>query len=129
MILPHPLTALAKALRVRQTEAEKCLWMELRNRRLSDAKFRRQYATGHYILDFICLEKKLVIELDGSQHLGQQTYDNERTRYLTKQGFQVLRFWSDEVFLNLDGVLERIREYLEPPSPAEDGDLSRQRER
>src|SRR3990167_2529405 len=112
MIKPHPLTSLAKALRSRQTDAEKQLWMNLRDRQLKLAKFKRQYAVGGYIVDFICIEKKLIIEVDGGQHMEHQRHDATRTAYLNGQGFHVLRFWNNEVLSNLEGVLERMGEYL-----------------
>ncbi|MBI4357107.1 MAG: endonuclease domain-containing protein [Gammaproteobacteria bacterium] len=108
----HPFIPLAKALRKHQTDAEKLLWMMLRNRQLNHAKFKRQYAIGNYIVDFICIEKKLVIEIDGGQHIEQQPYDEVRTTHLNKQGFHVLRFWNNEVLLMVEAVLEQIRKHL-----------------
>jgi len=104
-----------KNLRKSQTEAEARLWSHLRNRNLNGIKFRRQRIVLGYIVDFICIDKKLIIELDGGQHASQtsyykmRTYDNIRTQKLQKEGFQVLRFWNNEVFDNLEGVLEMIR--------------------
>ena len=84
--------AKAKQLRKNSTQAETWLWRQLRNRQLAGCKFRRQHAIGPYIVDFVCLEKQLVIELDGGQHQDQSSYDEQRTRYLNSLGFQVLRF-------------------------------------
>ncbi|BBA35440.1 uncharacterized protein sS8_3503 [Methylocaldum marinum] len=100
---------LARALRKQQTDAEKLLWSRLRNRQLQGCKFRRQQPIGPYIADFLSLEPKLIIELDGGQHTEQQEQDNQRTRYLQALGYRVLRFWNHEVLNDLDAVLEAIR--------------------
>jgi very-short-patch-repair endonuclease len=100
---------LARSLRKQQTEAERLLWSRLRNRQLQGCKFRRQQPIGPYIADFLSLEPKLIIELDGGQHAEQQEQDNQRTRYLQALGYRVLRFWNHEVLNDLDAVLEAIR--------------------
>jgi very-short-patch-repair endonuclease len=100
---------LARALRKHQTDAEKLLWNRLRNRQLENCKFRRQQAVGPYITDFLCLEPKLVIELDGGQHSTQMEQDEQRPRYLQSLGYRVLRFWNHEVLRETDTVLEAIR--------------------
>ena len=82
----------ARNLRKTQTEAEQLLWCSLRNRRFLGYKFRRQYIIGGYITDFVCLEHKLIIELDGQQHQAQQEYDGIRTNYLKALGFRVSAF-------------------------------------
>ncbi len=82
----------ARNLRQLATDAEHRLWQRLRNRQVCGAKFRRQHPVPPYIVDFVCLEKKLVIEADGGQHIEQQTYDEKRTAFLQAQGFRVLRF-------------------------------------
>src|SRR5262245_19988743 len=97
---------LSRNLRLNQTDVERFLWTRLRNRRLAGAKFRRQQVIGHYIVDFICLEMKLIVELDGSQHAQNLMYDNQRTASLKSRGFRVIRFGDNEVLSNLDGVLE-----------------------
>ncbi|MBI4311255.1 MAG: endonuclease domain-containing protein [Chloroflexi bacterium] len=74
------------------------LWRPLRGRGLEGHKFRRQHPIGKYVVDFVCLEKRLVIELDGSQHLEQQAYDADRTKWLESEVYGVLRFWDNEVF-------------------------------
>lgn len=109
------LTQRARELRRDQTEAEKVLWMKLRNRQVNGVKFRRQQPIGSFIVDFVSLEKKLVIEVDGGQHNLSPTIDidQNRTSYLEEQGFQVLRFWNNDVVKNVEGVLERISEILE----------------
>jgi very-short-patch-repair endonuclease len=101
-------TAKARALRKSQTATEARLWQHLRGRRLSSYKFRRQEAIGPYIVDFVSYERKLIIELDGSQHGPNEEYDKTRTRRLVAGGFKVLRFWDNDVFKNIDGVLETI---------------------
>ena len=81
-------------------------------------KFKRQEPIGHYIADFLCLEHKLIIELDGSQHLDEAHYDAERTRWLNERGFTVLRFWNDEVLKNMVAVLEQIHLAITSPTAA-----------
>ena len=112
------LKILARSLRRNQTDTEKKLWGFLRSRQFKGFKFRRQQPVDRYVADFCCLEKKLVIELDGGQHGGRQDQDAERTRFLEGKGFKVIRVWDNEVFENLEVVLELIRQRLEgSPSP------------
>jgi very-short-patch-repair endonuclease len=99
-------------LRESQTDAERRLWYRLRNRNFENHKFRRQHILRGYIVDFVCLEKKLVIELDGGQHAERTEYDSARTLKLEADGFQVMRFWNNEIFNNLDGILETIYKAL-----------------
>jgi very-short-patch-repair endonuclease len=99
---------LQRRLRNDMTPAEKALWRVLRNRQLSCIKFRRQHPYGNYILDFVSLEIKLVIEIDGGQHSEQAIYDAIRTSELQAAGFQVLRFWNNEVLQDIDAVKEKI---------------------
>ena len=109
---------LAKELRKHSTDAERHLWQHLRGRQILNAKFRRQHVIHPYIIDFVCLENKLIIEVDGSQHIEQQNYDEDRTKFLESQGFHVLRFWNNEVLTQIDSVLEVIyRELEKQPSP------------
>ncbi len=98
----------SKALRQNLTNAERLLWHYLRNKQLDGYKFRRQQAMGNYIVDFVCLSKKIIIELDGGQHQEQQSYDSQRDNFLQQQGYKVLRFWNNDVFNNCFGVLEKI---------------------
>ncbi len=100
------LTTRARELRQRMTEAEKLLWSSLRRRSLG-IKFRRQVPVGPFIVDFLCVQARLVIEIDGGQHLGNSS-DADRSRWLEKQGYRVLRFWNHDVLKNLEGVVERI---------------------
>ena len=102
------LTNRARSLRQNQTDVEHLLWQKLRNRQLVNVKFRRQFPIDPFIVDFACLELKLIIELDGSQHFDQAHYDNERSLYLAQRGFKVIRFWNNEVINNIEGVLEKI---------------------
>lgn len=99
-------------LRKEPTLAERKLWALIRNDQLG-VNFRRQHAVGNYIPDFICIEKKLIIELDGSQHLEQAEYDEERTKYLNSLGYKVIRFWNNEVTNNMDGVILAILHTME----------------
>ena len=109
----------AKALRNNQSEAENRLWYQLRAHRFMGLKFKRQKPVGRYIVDFVCLDHRLVIELDGGQHAEQVPYDRQRDEWLRGQGYTVLRFWNNEVMQNLGGVLEQIKSALSPsPSPA-----------
>ena len=103
------LTQLAKQLRKNSTNAETRLWSRLRAKQLQGIKFRRQQPIENFIVDFVSFEKQIVIELDGGQHVMNKKKDNERDRVLTKCGFKVLRFWDNEIFDNLEGVLEVIR--------------------
>lgn len=108
----------ARQLRNDATDAERKLWQQLRGRQLFDFKFRRQYPLAGYIADFACIEAKLVIELDGGQHLKQVEYDAERSHKLAINGYKVLRFWNDDVLLRTELVLEQVCRELQPhPSP------------
>ena len=110
----NELTPLARKLRREQTPAERTLWRQLSNRKVVDAKFRRQHPIGDYIVDFVCLERGLVVELDGGQHNYPQVAvaDEERTRQIERSGYRVLRFWNNDVEGNLAGVLETIVQAL-----------------
>ena len=99
----------AKSLRSNQTDAEIKLWYHLRAHRFLGLKFKRQKPVGDYIVDFVCLEQHLVIELDGGQHATVTEYDEKRRVYLAQQGFKVLRFWNNQVLQEMESVLEAIR--------------------
>lgn len=101
-----------RRLRKRQTDAEYKLWQRLRNRQIDGCKFYRQYSIGSYILDFYCPQKKLVIELDGSQHLAAKKYDDVREANLKRYGMTTIRFWDDVVLKETDLVVEVIWEKL-----------------
>jgi very-short-patch-repair endonuclease len=102
----------ARQLRRASTDAERHLWRHLRLKNLAGCKFRRQYPVAGYIVDFVCISAKLVVELDGGQHLDAGEYDAKRTRTLEIHGFRVLRFWNDEVLLHTTDVLEVILKHL-----------------
>ncbi len=108
----------ARQLRRRATEAERILWKHLRGRQLESVKFRRQEPIGQYIVDFVTFEKMLVIELEGGQHADRKEKDRKRDEWLKHEGFEVLRIWNNDIFDNLEGVLERVRGILLYPSPS-----------
>tara|TARA_B100000614_G_C14284973_1_gene385263 strand:- start:195 stop:587 length:393 start_codon:yes stop_codon:yes gene_type:complete len=110
--MPNTRTEFARTLRRNETDAEKALWREIRNRNLNGFKFVRQYPIGPYIADFACREKALVVELDGAQH-AENMRDAERTRFINRAGFSVIRFWNEEVLRERDDVLETIVAILE----------------
>jgi very-short-patch-repair endonuclease len=114
------LTPFAKQLRKTSTDAERLLWSRLRAGRCEGMKFRRQQPIGRYIVDFVCLERRLVIELDGGQHArpDEVLRDREREEWLEKEGYTILRFWNTEVLANIMGVLEVIRATLLERSPS-----------
>lgn len=106
-----PLTPVAKKLRRNATVGERILWFRLRNRKLDGHKFKRHHPIGRYVVDFVCTDKKLVIELDGSTHLSDEARkrDGNRQKYLEGNGYVIMRFWGDEVKDDIQGVLESIR--------------------
>ncbi len=101
------LIPIARKLRKKQTPEEAKLWYFLRSRRFQNYKFRRQFPIGQYVVDFICLSKRLIIELDGGQH-NQSAEDVIRDKYLNCQNFTILRFWNNDVNQNLESVLDKI---------------------
>jgi very-short-patch-repair endonuclease len=112
----------ARQLRKNPTEAERLLWRELRLWRIDGFKFRRQQPLGPFIVDFVCLERRLVVEIDGGQHAQQGNYDNQRDGWLRDQGFVVLRFWNHDVLRGIDVIKEQIYRSLQStpylnPSP------------
>ena len=98
----------ARSLRRKGTDAEILLWQHLRNRRLLGYKFRRQVPIGKYIVDFLCEDPAIVIELDGGHHMEQASYDQIRNDWLQANGFRVFRFWNNDVMNNAEGVLESL---------------------
>jgi very-short-patch-repair endonuclease len=115
-ILTGEFVTLAKNLRRRSTDAERLLWHHLRGRQLEGFKFRRQEPIGNYIADFVCFSKKIIVELDGGQHAIEADKDFKRDSWFEGQGFKVLRFWSNEVLVNIEGVIETLlRELVYSP--------------
>jgi len=121
----------AAQLRRDRTDAENLVWQALRNRQCDGFKFRFQASIGRYVVDFLCVEAMLIVEIDGSQHTVEG--DAERTAFLESRGYRVIRFWNSDVIANLDGVLEAIRraliarigeekKTLTQPSPAKAGE-------
>jgi very-short-patch-repair endonuclease len=112
----------AKSLRTNQTEAEQKLWFHLRAHRFMNLKFKRQKPLGRYIVDFICEEIFLILEIDGGQHAEKIEYDQHRDAWLKSQGYTVLRFWNNEVMQQFEGVMQKIYLYTlayspSPPAP------------
>ncbi|MDZ4868818.1 MAG: DUF559 domain-containing protein [Alphaproteobacteria bacterium] len=114
---PPKNTERARSLRRAQTDAERAMWRVLRSRRMDGFKFRRQVPVGRYFADFLCFECKLIVELDGSQHLEQVAYDEERTRWLETQGYRVLRYWNVDLLLYEDSVAEDVWRHLQERRP------------
>ena len=108
----------ARNLRQKQTDAEQTLWRHLRARHLQGWKFRRQHQVGSYIVDFVCTDAWLIVELDGGQHADQVTYDERRTLELQAMGYRVLRFWNNDVLANPESILEVLLEALASPGPS-----------
>jgi very-short-patch-repair endonuclease len=117
----------ARQLRASATDSEHLMWRHLRGRRLRGFKFRRQFPISGYVVDFVCLDAKLIIEVDGCQHTDNVEPDARRSEILSKSGFRVVRFWNNDVLARSNDVLAEILRNLQaPPSPQP---LSRQRER
>ena len=113
------LTSRARQLRRDSTDAERLLWGTVRDRQLAGYKFRRQTPIGRYIVDFVCRERRLIIELDGGQHQRQVDYDQKRTEFLESLGYRVLRIWNHNALTDLESVADAILLQLrkEGPSP------------
>ncbi len=107
-----------RVLRSNATPQEILLWLKLRLKQLG-CKFQRQHSIGGYIVDFYCAEKRLIIEIDGSQHLDNVEYDRVRDDYFESLDYKVLRFWNNEVNKNIEGVLLKIRSVLDEPYPTQ----------
>jgi very-short-patch-repair endonuclease len=116
-MFPNRSTPFARRLRRNLTDAERKLWWRLRDRRLDGWKFRRQAPIEGFIVDFLCIDARLIIELDGGQHAVRVEADARRTAILEVAGFHVLRFWNNDVLTNLDGVLEEVVATLSPSAP------------
>ncbi|MGE3317484.1 MAG: endonuclease domain-containing protein [Planctomycetaceae bacterium] len=108
---------LARSMRKQPPEAEAFAWSRLRNRRFHEFKFRRQVPIGNFVVDFLCLDRRLIIELDGGQHTLRRSEDQARTAWLESQGFRVIRFWNFEVLDDWDTVAEVIWNALQSAKP------------
>ena len=116
----------SRQLRKNMTPQERKLWDIIKNRQFFGYRFRRQFPLSQYIVDFICREKKIIIEIDGGQHneIKNIQYDNKRTEYLISEGYKVLRFWNNDIDKNIGGVYETLKEVFEiggnitPPQPS-----------
>ena len=106
------LALIARQLRNNSTDVEQLLWSQIRNRQIAGLKFRRQQRIDFYVVDFICYEKKVIVELDGGQHAISHEKDLSRDKYLKSQGFRILRFWNNEVLQNVEGVKGAIWQAL-----------------
>lgn len=102
----------ARYLRTNMTDTERFVWQRIRRRQMGGFKFRRQHPLGPFIVDFVCLERKLVLELDGGQHAEQVEYDMQRTAWLAERGYRVFRVWNFEAYEDWDALAERIFELL-----------------
>ena len=107
------------------TSQERKLWSIIKNRQFFGYRFRRQFPIGHYIVDFICREKRIIVEIDGGQHNEKQNieYDTKRTEYLSSEGYRVIRFWNNDIDDNICGVYERLKiafgiDCITPPQPS-----------
>ncbi|MBI5193757.1 MAG: endonuclease domain-containing protein [Nitrospirae bacterium] len=115
------ITILGKALRKTPTDAEQLLWSYLRMKQMEGLKFRRQQSIDKYIVNFVCFENRIIIEVDGGRHAAAKNKDIERENYLQRYGFKVLRFWNNEALQNTNEVLAVIREnclYHPPLTPS-----------
>ena len=115
-----PLRTYAKTMRHVPTQAEKKFWWMVRDRRLGGYKFKRQHLIGRYIADFVSIEGKLIVELDGGQHAEQREYDAERDAFFESHGFRVVRYWNAEFLKNQEAVANQLLRLLgggKPPSP------------
>jgi len=114
------LTKVARSLRKRSTDAERLLWRHLRARQLDGLKFRRQEPIGKYIVDFVCFERRVIVEVDGGGHATEKGKDSKRDGWFRERGFKVLRFWNTDVIGNTDAVIAAIGESCAnhpPPAP------------
>ena len=108
----------ARIFRKNMTDAEQAIWQSVRNRQLGGFKFRRQKPIGPFIVDFVCVEKKIVIEIDGGQHALNTVHDIKRSDFLRNKGYRILRFWNSDVLKEKNAVLEEILLHLkDPPHP------------
>jgi adenine-specific DNA-methyltransferase len=109
--------ATSRRLRRDLTDAEQLLRRQLRMRQLFGYRFRRQQPIGKYVVDFVCMEGRVAIEIDGGQHVEHVVYDAQRTKYLKSEGYRILRFWNNDVLQNIEGVKTEIWRVLNTPPP------------
>ena len=109
-------TALAKKLRKNLTDAERRLWQQLKRRKIAAVKFRRQQPLGPFVVDFVCFERRVIVEVDGGQHAERVANDEQRTRWLEAQGYRVLRFWNNDVIANTAAVAQAILDAVDNKS-------------
>ena len=107
----------ARNLRKRLTNTERFLWSKIRARQIEGCNFRRQTPIGKYIVDFVCHEQRVIVEVDGGQHSENVEQDFIRDKWLREQGYRILRFWNNEVLTNIEGVLEVIRDNCKSHPP------------
>src|SRR5438477_4927561 len=105
-------TSSARRLRQNRTEAERALWARLRRKQLDGVRFRQQVPLGRYVVDFLCFERRLIIEVDGGQHALAMPADRARAAWLEERGFRLIRFWNHDVLKNMDGVIESVLKAL-----------------
>ena len=108
-------TQSARELRSNLTDAKWRLWQKLKRRQIAGVKFRRQQPIGYFIVDFVCFEHRVIVEVDGGQHAAQLHYDEQRTRWLEAQGYRVLRFWNNDVLANTEAVAQAVLDAVEKP--------------
>ena len=106
-------TKSARELRNNLTDAEQRLWEKLKRRQVAAVKFRRQQPIGPFIVDFVCFECQVIVEVDGGQHAEQVLYDEQRSCWLEAQGYRVLRFWNNDVLSNTEAVAQTILDAVE----------------
>ena len=108
------------------TDAEQVLWQRLRRKQIDGLRFRRQFPLGHYIVDFVCLPARLIVEVDGGQHMEAIEYDTARDFWLGSQEFRVLQFWNNQVLHETDAVIEEILQFLNTAADTPTPTLPRQ---
>jgi very-short-patch-repair endonuclease len=108
----------ARALRRNMTDAERILWRSLRDRKMGGWKFRRQHPIRPFIVDFVCVERRLIIEVDGGQHASKVQADASRSSYLRKKGYKILRFWNNQVLNESEAILDMILAALNDDTPS-----------
>ena len=108
----------ARALRRNMTDAERLLWRSLRDRQMGGWKFRRQHPIRPFIVDFVCVDRKLIIEVDGGQHANKVQEDASRSAYLRNKGYRLLRFWNNQVLKETEAVLDMILAALDDDTPS-----------